>query len=61
MDPIESLITIHQDFPIKGVVFRDVFPIFMNPTVTEQLINKLCEQVPQDTDLIIGLGNYFSL
>ena len=35
MDLIKSLITLIPDFPSKGIMFRDIFPVFRDPMATE--------------------------
>ena len=54
---VEATIRIYNDFPIKNVVFRDVFPIFQSPIAHKALIRLLyrrCKQLGK-IDVIVGL------
>jgi hypothetical protein len=42
---IDSLIGIHNDFPIPGIVFRDIFPVFGCPKAVEMLFTRLVHHV----------------
>jgi adenine phosphoribosyltransferase len=42
---IESLIGIHPDFPSKGVLFRDLFPVFRSPQAAEALLARLYRRI----------------
>ena len=42
---IKSLIGTHQDFPKKGIVFRDVFPVLRDPKGFEMILNRMCNYV----------------
>lgn len=58
IDRIKSVIGTYPDFPQKGVLFRDFFPIFANPHTTEDLIYILVEHVKSlvvQPDAIVGL------
>ncbi|PFH51444.1 hypothetical protein AMATHDRAFT_142643 [Amanita thiersii Skay4041] len=61
---IKSFITSHPDFPKKGIVFQDIFPIFRNPLAFETLITHLVHHITSITlpkvpgkkiDVVVGL------
>jgi len=57
---ITLLITEHPDFPQKGILFRDIFPIFRNPIAVEMLINRLLSHIFScvgKPDVIVGLDS----
>eukprot|EP00126_Sphaerothecum_destruens_P005697 Sdes_comp18969_c0_seq1m9498 len=48
----------HPDFPQKGIIFRDVFPLFQNPVVLGKLVKHMVSQIRnlgQSIDVIVGL------
>jgi len=57
---IKSLISEHPDFPQKGILFRDIFPVFRNSVATEMLFTRLIAHI-QSTygkpDVIVGLDS----
>uniref|UniRef100_A0A6B0V2F2 Adenine phosphoribosyltransferase n=1 Tax=Ixodes ricinus TaxID=34613 RepID=A0A6B0V2F2_IXORI len=62
MDPrvedIRRAIRSFKDFPKKGILFRDVLPIFHNPDVFRKLIDVLAEQVRSsvpDVSAVVGI------
>lgn len=60
LDVLRGLITAHNDFPSKGVVFRDVFPILRDPVALELLLTRLISHVQQTygrVDAIVGLDS----
>jgi len=54
---IQSLIGTHNDFPLKGIVFRDIFPVLLNHHAAERLYQKLADHVASlgKIDVIVGL------
>ena len=42
---IEKHIAVVKDFPKKGIIFKDISPIFLNPNAFSQLIDELAESV----------------
>jgi len=63
---IKSFLTIHQNFPKKGVAFCDIFPIFRNPLAFEALITHLVHHLVSNVisnspekkiDVIVGLDS----
>jgi len=64
VDYIKSQLTAHPDFPKKGIVFLDIFPILRNPVAFETLITHLIHHITSHTipnspskkiDVIVGL------
>ncbi|CAG8436489.1 3844_t:CDS:10 [Diversispora eburnea] len=39
IERVKSLIRTVPDFPVKGILFKDIFPIFQDPTAVETLIS----------------------
>ncbi|KAF8165422.1 phosphoribosyltransferase-like protein [Crassisporium funariophilum] len=61
---IKSHLTSHPDFPKKGIVFLDIFPILRNPLAFETLITHLIHHITSHTlaisqakkvDVVVGL------
>ncbi|CAA7259686.1 unnamed protein product [Cyclocybe aegerita] len=49
VDLIKSRLTSHPDFPKKGIVFLDIFPILREPLVFETLITHLAQHITSHT------------
>ena len=50
----------HQDFPKKGILFRDMFPILRDPRAFQELVELLVHVIrsnlpDSDIDIVIGL------
>lgn len=57
LETVESLIATIPDFPKPGIVFKDIFPIFQQPSAVRLLIDSLLQSIQSlDTpvDAIIG-------
>ncbi|KAK7061653.1 ribosomal S3Ae family-domain-containing protein [Favolaschia claudopus] len=61
---LRSLLTSHPDFPQKGIVFLDIFPILRDPIAFETLITHLVHHITSSTipkapkkkiDVVVGL------
>lgn len=53
---LENLIADYPDFPKKGILFRDMFPILKNPESMTLLLNQLSEFSDKLTpDYIVGI------
>ncbi|WP_027121112.1 adenine phosphoribosyltransferase [Mycoplasma leonicaptivi] len=50
---IKKLIRDVQDFPKKGVLFKDISPLLANGEALNYTINKIAE-IAKDTDIIVG-------
>ncbi|RHZ44103.1 hypothetical protein Glove_759g17 [Diversispora epigaea] len=59
IEKVKSLIRTIPDFPKKGISFKDIFPIFQDPTAVETLISYLVNHVNttinEKVDVIVGL------
>lgn len=64
VDFIKEHLTSHPDFPKKGIVFLDIFPILRNPLAFETLITHLLQHITSHTlglsptkkvDVVVGL------
>lgn len=58
IERVQSLIKGHPDFPKPGILFRDIFPVLRNPTVFQELLDVMAEQVKAkapNVELIVGL------
>jgi adenine phosphoribosyltransferase len=56
---IKSLLRAVPDFPIKGILFQDIFPIFQDPTALRSLVTAICDRVKSlgNVDVIVGLDS----
>ena len=56
---LRSLVSEHPDFPIPGVNFLDVFPIFRDPVATEMLMTDITSHLmnkhTEKIDVVVGL------
>ena len=56
MEKLESLIKTYNDFPKKGIAFKDLLGILQDSEVFRELILKMCsKQVIKDSDAIISI------
>ena len=55
---IKKLITDYPDFPKKGIVFKDIFPILQNPEVFEDVIKNMSNSTLMNkADAIIAIDS----
>lgn len=58
---LANVVTAHEDFPKPGIVFRDIFPIFLSPALTRDAHNALLHLIREETgskiDAVIGLDS----
>ena len=53
---LKSVIDSYEDFPQKGIIFRDVLPILRNPDIFSDLINEMSSsELLRDSDAIIAI------
>lgn len=48
----------HQDFPIEGILFHDIFPVFRKPALLHSVVNLLCLHTQSrwgKPDVVVGL------
>ncbi len=51
-----QLISEHEDFPKRGVVFRDVLPLLQNPDAFAKIINNMsASKILKNSDAIIAI------
>ncbi|CAG8467498.1 1179_t:CDS:2 [Scutellospora calospora] len=59
IEHLRSLIKDIPDFPRKGIIFHDIFPIFKEPTATEMfvshIVNHINVTIKKKVDVIVGL------
>eukprot|EP00128_Syssomonas_multiformis_P001280 Colp12_sorted_trinity150504_noHs@14317 len=55
---LEALITAIPDFPLPGILFRDVFPIFRHPAAVELMLAHMIQHIQSvhdKIDVVVGL------
>ncbi|MCP9198397.1 adenine phosphoribosyltransferase [Gramella sp. GC03-9] len=53
---IKSLIREISDFPKKGVAYKDITPLLMNPNAMNQVVELLLEKLPhRNIDKVVGI------
>ncbi|CDH49817.1 adenine phosphoribosyltransferase [Lichtheimia corymbifera JMRC:FSU:9682] len=59
IERIKNLLGTHNDFPKKGIVFKDLFPVFQDPTAVEALISNIVHHInstyEEKIDAVVGL------
>ncbi|KAI7873984.1 adenine phosphoribosyltransferase [Lichtheimia hyalospora FSU 10163] len=59
IERIKNLLGTHNDFPQKGIVFKDLFPVFQDPTAVEALISNIVHHInstySEKIDAVVGL------
>ncbi|KAG2184731.1 hypothetical protein INT43_000644 [Umbelopsis isabellina] len=59
IERIKALLGTHADFPKKGIVFKDMFPVFQDPTAVEALITNIVHHISstynEKIDVVVGL------
>ncbi|KAI9490253.1 adenine phosphoribosyltransferase [Zychaea mexicana] len=59
IERLKNLLGTHPDFPKKGIVFKDLFPIFQDPTAVESLISNIVHHISstyeEKIDAVVGL------
>lgn len=59
-EKIKQRIKIYEDFPKKGISFKDIFPLFQAPALTDDVINLMemhCKSLCAKIDAVIGLDS----
>lgn len=55
-EKLNAVIKDYPDFPKKGIIFKDISPIFHNPPLFEELLNKLSEvSFLHDSDALVAI------
>ena len=62
IEKLKGMIELHKDFPQKGVLFRDIFPILRDPTTYRELLELLVHEVRHNhpditVDAVVGLDS----
>jgi adenine phosphoribosyltransferase len=59
LDKVKQLLRPVPDFPKKGILFQDIFPIFQNPKATKCLVDELTAHIRTlgRVDSIVGLDS----
>jgi adenine phosphoribosyltransferase len=59
LDQVKLLLRPVPDFPKKGIMFQDIFPIFENPQATKCLVKHLTAHIQSlgEVDCIVGLDS----
>ncbi|ORX68399.1 adenine phosphoribosyltransferase [Linderina pennispora] len=58
IEQVKALVAEYPDFPEKGILFRDIFPIFHHPAAVECLVEHFVERIrslDKRADVIVGL------
>ncbi len=55
LDQVKELIVDVQDFPKKGVVFKDITPLLKNGSVFKKLIELMAETIPKETTQLLAI------
>lgn len=58
IDRVKEAITAIPDFPLPGILFRDIFPVFRDPQLVEILITHLLSRIctrQRKVDVVVGL------
>ncbi|KAI8911034.1 phosphoribosyltransferase-like protein [Gorgonomyces haynaldii] len=57
---IKSLLKAHPDFPKKGILFQDIFPIFQDPVAVQTVVSHITHHIFSKhgkVDVIVGLDS----
>ena len=44
-----------EDFPKKGIVFKDITPILKDPKLSAEIVSQFCLTIPENTTHIAGI------
>ncbi|KAI7904530.1 adenine phosphoribosyltransferase [Cokeromyces recurvatus] len=59
IERLKNLLGTHVDFPQKGIVFKDIFPIFQDPTAVEAMVCNIVHHInstySEKIDAVVGL------
>ena len=51
---LKSKIRVIEDFPKEGISFKDITTLIKDKDALKETIDRLCEYIPSDVDLIVG-------
>lgn len=43
------------DFPKKGIIYKDITPLFLNPELSEEIVNEFVEKAKGKIDIVCGI------
>jgi len=53
---LKKFIESYQDFPTKGILFRDLTPVFRNPNIFNELVSEMANlKIYKETEAIIAI------
>ncbi len=52
---IDNTIRDVEDFPKKGIIFKDITPILKDPILSEEIVDEFCLSLPEDVTHIAGI------
>ena len=52
---LKQLIQDHANFPIKGIIFKDILPLLQHPDVFSKVIEEMSESQFSKTDAILSI------
>eukprot|EP00123_Amoebidium_parasiticum_P018121 comp24108_c2_seq1/m.43610 comp24108_c2_seq1/g.43610 ORF comp24108_c2_seq1/g.43610 comp24108_c2_seq1/m.43610 type:complete len:176 (-) comp24108_c2_seq1:335-862(-) len=58
VERIKNAMGAYQDFPIPGILFRDIFPLFKDPNLVELIVTHFVsylQQKHEKIDVVVGL------
>ena len=55
IDQINKTIRDVQDFPKKGIVFKDITPILKDAELSQKIIDELSNILPEDVTHVVGI------
>jgi len=54
-EKINNTIVDVVDFPKKGIIYKDITPLFLNPELSEEIVNKFVEKAKGKIDIVCGI------
>ncbi|KAJ3368322.1 adenine phosphoribosyltransferase [Kappamyces sp. JEL0680] len=60
LESIKSLLRPVPDFPKKGILFQDIFPVFQNPDATKELVDILSTHIKSIGDINVIVGPWIA-
>ena len=54
-EKINNTIRDVEDFPKKGIIFKDITPILNDPLLSEEIVNEFCSSLPDSVTHIAGI------
>lgn len=54
-EKINNTIVDVVDFPKKGIIYKDITPLFLNPELSEEIVNEFVEKAKGKIDIVCGI------